>query len=274
MPQFTDPEYIQSLDYRVIPASKLSSAQAEDLDELLHASLSVDFPDRTAAEIEGFVHIYHSRHKNLNRHLGSASLRANQLYRHQRLAVATDKNLDRAVSFLFFADNASSTRDIEIPAFLSKVMNRVPKPAESLLRRAEIEAKLRTERLVTKRWHWLGMRAVLPELVPEETSEADSKVSVVDVLGYLSLDGKNWVQPVSAYPWHGEKWWMESLSSWGLRAQEDEETEPIYAFGSEQQPVLQERWVAESVSAVDAHLRSKPLGHMLLSEAKQKAAIL
>src|SRR5260221_10373915 len=152
-------EAIRDLSFQTVQTDHLSSSQNADLDDLLYHSIAYDFPNRSVQELTTLTDTISGKRENLNRNVGGGLLRKGQRYAHETTVIAFDKS-EKPVAYLSTADNASSRR---------------PFP----LGRLEIEAKLRINSLINKRWHWFGMRAVDPALINAEQMP-EKTISVVD----------------------------------------------------------------------------------------------
>lgn len=256
MAEFNDPDYLEELRYEALQPRdlRLDGDKREALVDLMFQSVKSDYPDIDVSDAIVFAESTASLFLDMNSAVADGRLRANQKYSIPRLVAAFDPETNLPIASLIAADNASSSK---------------PGPVNQL----EIKAKLRLRPLAHKRWHWLGARAISPELLPDKGySEA---ITVVDVLGFISLQDKLSVQPVSAYPWSGEDWWQISLDSWGLTKDEgsDETIEPFGNSYRGQRALVQSRWSVSSKALLEERIAQKDnakpvLGRVMAQLAK------
>jgi hypothetical protein len=214
-------EAVKSLDYKLIDPTRLSAIRRRSIEELIKHSLQWDFPERMGEEVQHAQMELEKRRKRLGKIMPGGAPHTWQRHAKPLGVLAIDKH-DNVRAYLVAADNVSTA--IRPPAG-----------------RMEMRVKqwFGSEHI----WHWLGIRAIDPELLT--TNEpVENVVNVVDVMAYLTTTAKKPKQPVSAYLWPGEQEWQQSLESWGLQP-DGSEAQHVKDFGPNATPVLQERWVIE-----------------------------
>ena len=210
----------RKFEYSVVDPTKLGETDHTKLNRLYRTSIEFDFPGRTPSEYEYLVEQIDRQRRRINAGVGGPLQRSKQLYAKPRGVVIQDERRS-IVGYVSSADNVSSRRIF---------------PVDKL----EMWAKMHTDRLVHKKWTTFGSRAFMPELL-EGLGKTD-EVSIIDVAGHLALLEHDEDQPVSSYPWIGEKLWPDVLKSWGMTDTGDPE-KLIYAFGPESSPVSQLHYV-------------------------------
>lgn len=218
----------QNYEYSIVDPTSLLDRDHVKLNRLYRESIENDFPGRTQAEYDYFVGQIDASRRSSNAGVGGALQRSGQRYSAPLTVVMQERETHSIVGVIATANNASSKR-------------RFP------LGRIEIESKLHVDRLMHKRWAWLGSRAFNEKLIGgiSDTTE----VSPVDIAIYFALGKRNPKQPVSSYPYDGERLWAQILNSCGIH--DTGEEEEIKAFGGEAKPVFQRRHISATAEFAD-----------------------
>lgn len=218
MNSFTSPEVVASLRYRELNPLSLSDAELHDLNRLLALSVQHDY-GLSGRDAMDFAFEAHAKDIQRQGYMPGGKPGTTQKYTRQHLYVAYDAEGPQAS--MLVANNASQTGE-----------------ADEVKTRLMIEAKLHIpiQPLTRARWHWLGMRALSPKLMPEELPEvstdpgtdelAELEFDVMDALQFIALNqpfcrAKFGGQGVSSWPWDKETWWQYSLKTWGLQPTDD-----------------------------------------------------
>ena len=209
----------ERFDFKVVRSARLSTTDNRMINGVLQAAVEQDFPVRTPGEYQYFISDAERKRGNPNLGMSGENdsllqrvMHRHSSYRNPRSVVA---KLDgKTVGYLAFADNSSSRWDG--PAGIP-----------------ERQAKLHLDKLIARRYRWLGMRAVSPDIDQVETDQ----VQLIDVMGYLAVRKADIRQPVSTYPWIGETSWFKAIDRWGLRDSGETETSTPFGLGS--RPVAQ-----------------------------------
>ncbi len=236
---------IESITFHLARPNGFTDKEGTLLNGLVRDSLADDYPDYSNLERETLVTESSKRRRNASggkiTPVETDSGNGVSIYRNAIDVVAWDDERDMPVAYLATADNTSSKHN-------------------GLYGKAEAEAKMRLDRMSKKRWHWFGMRLIDPTTLHNEAPEdwgSDDRLSILDIMAYLSMINKDPRQQVSTYPWKGESFWVPTITSWGLTDAGDP-PKPVYPFGKHQDPVEQSRWTGPSVGYAQTKIENKP----------------
>jgi len=222
----------------LVDPTTLKDSDHEAINHVYREAIEADCPGRTQAEYDYFVHQVDLQRRTLNAGVGGPLQQEHQAYSHPVTALIFDKK--RVLKgVLTSADNASAR--IKIPG----------------IEQLELRAKLTKDRLIRKRWATFGARAFTDDLIDGIGDTAN--VSIVDVAAYLALEYRDDRQPVSSYPYRGERLWADLLRSWGI-LRTPAPIRDIPAFGQGVATVEQatHRVEGNGVVAVRHHILHKP----------------
>lgn len=241
----------------------LNSDQRIMVENLFRRSLRGDYPVRAEMEREQIINDIAHQRGNPNKGVGGPSRRYGQSYRRPIAAIAIKNEMP--VGIITTANNTSS--GISRHKRLEQLG--VPPKIRHWLGGPERQAKHRLNRFVTRRYNWIGLRAFDNELI-QQSLESDD-VTTVDVLGAMAIKGdgqRDMRQPVSVFPWDGERGWKETLASWELTKVDDSET-AVYPFGPHAAPINQEWWKNDASFLMLQAIYEKPDGHAAVVQADQ-----
>lgn len=253
----SSPEEAASYRFEIIKPEDLNPNLNKEIDPLVYTSLEIDY-NRTPDEILYATDEASRTRLDPNRAFAGTLLRRRQSFSEARNILAYQDNV--LVGILPTANNVSSGRH----------------PLAGGL--VEQRLKLHRPELIRSKYRWVGLRARSAEQEPKPGEEYDPRsFYMIDMLGYLAAKQGNKKQPFSAYPHFdpshdgGEKFWPETLASWGLQRNKNRPTEPIQIFGKDKDLVIQEPWGGVTAETVIKNILSKKGAQEIIRAVRVKS---
>ncbi len=214
-------EAVHELSFIKVDPRRLTKQQARQVAILLRHSFIIDFPRRSDTGINTAVGRREAHRSTIGNIVPGGAEGTKQRYARPTAILAYNQQ-GELKAYLDAADNSSS-----------RVESKYPK--------LEIAAKLHWKRYLDSRFHAYGMVALGSGMRPTPSkSFKHDTVNVLDVMGFISAEGKPDDQSVSAYSWTGEDWLEYTLASWGLQnAADDYVLKDEFGDGD---PVKQRPW--------------------------------
>jgi hypothetical protein len=212
-----------NVQYLVSPYNELRPSRQRDVTWLVHTSVSADYPERNEDEIAYFRRQAREARRNLTRGIGGPLLRRTQSFARATSLLAIQNGELQA--YIPIADNVSSDPDRN---WIGRV--------------AERQAKLHRSTYIGNRYAWFGYMAMsqeLRQLIMDDPSQA----TLVDGMSVLGLDTRVDEQPVSIWPWEGERVCRAVVTSWKL-SEKVADRRMVQQFGPDSVPVTQYHYVA------------------------------
>lgn len=235
MPNFD----VAGLRFEVLPPEELLDEQWADIQTLERAAFNEAFPNREQIEIDnvlrwGNLRVFKDARINPASDIDRGRLKAGQRFGKPIVGLAYDN--EHLTGYVYSADNASGSR-----AMVQAAKMLVP----------------------TRRYAWFREISVQPEYQGR---------GIAHVLGYLSLEQRNPLQPVTAYVWLDNPR-MRALSCY-LVNNLDFERKPSSVtakrpFGALSDPVAQERLAAKSSGRVMSSIATMPRAADAITHAKR-----
>ena len=229
---------IDSYEFRIVRPNELTREQRRELGWRAYYSFIADFK-RPHEETQHMVRFASKTRRNLNRGVGTSQLRDKLQFARQHSVVAIHRDKLTIGAHLTVADVASSKHG----------------GPRGILERAG-KLGLSNEEALLHRYYWAGQLVLSEEArhVLEDTPADEA--SIIDVLLTKGAEGKDSLQPGSAYPYMGEWLWTKGLHGLGY-TRTTTDSEEIYAFGPEAPAIEQTEWRVASLGVLREYAYAK-----------------